>query len=198
MPSEAAGAIGTVLTLLLQDRALSTVDAESLPWDRPMLVLRSAHMERMQQFVDVVRAHAPTPPLHVMSHARDEGAIRTMAGTDIAFYPYPTPGRYSLDEVPPDTLDRLRSVGFGTLVWLDAGSAGEGLDGAEQILAAIDESRMASFRADGTFGRPEDWRLRRLASDAFYRLIEWYHCKVDPGFPDSPMLPGTAHTASDD
>lgn len=182
MPNETAGALSTVLALLLQDRALPTIDTESLAWDRPMFVLRSAHMERMQTFLDVVRTHAPAPPLHIMSHARDEQTIRAMAGNDITFYPYPTPGRYTLEQLPPGMLERLRSVGFGALVFLDAGNAAEGLEAAEQILAAIDEPRMAAFRADGTFGRAADWRLRRLSSAAFYRLIEWYHFKVDPDF----------------
>lgn len=180
MSADADGALNSVLTLLLQDRTLSALDAASLPWDRPVFVLRSAHMERMQQFLDVVRAHAPAAALHIMSHARDERALRAMAEREITFYPYPTPGRYSLDEIPSEMLERLRSVGFGTLVFLDPGQQGEGLDGAQDILAAIDEPRMASFRADGTFGRPSDWRQHRLASAAFYRLVAWYHDKLDP------------------
>ena len=77
-------------------------------------------------------------------------------------------------------LERLRSIGFGTLVFLDAGQEAEGLDAALDILAAIDEPRMACFRADGTFGRPADWRQRRLASAAYYGLVQWYHHKLDP------------------
>jgi hypothetical protein len=180
MATDVAAGLGTVLALLLQDRALATVDAGTLPWDRPMFVLRSAHMERMQQFLDVVRAHSAAPRLHVMSHARDEEVLRSMAGHDMTFYPYPTPGRYSLDIVPAEMLERLRAVGFGALIFLDAGQHGEGLDAAVEVLAAIDEPRMASFRSDGTFGRPDDWGVHRLASAAYYRLIEWYHAKLGP------------------
>jgi hypothetical protein len=182
-PSASIGAehaLNTVLVLLLQDRTLSTVEAASLPWDRPVFLLRSAHMERMQHCLDVVRSHAPAVDLHVMSHAHDAPALKAMWQGELSFYPYPTPGRYSLDGVPIEMLERLRSIGFGTLVALDAGQQAEGLDATLEILAAIDESRIACFRADATFGRPADWRQRRLASAAYYRLVEWYHQRLDP------------------
>lgn len=177
---DAVGTMRLMVTELLRDRAIHPIDAAALAWDQPMLLLRSAHMERLQQFLNVMRTRARGGALHVMSHARDEGAIRAMTGAGTVFHPYHTPGRYSLDKVPAATIEQLRSVGFGTLVLLDAGQDAEGLEGAEQLLTSIDASRVATFRADGTFGRPADWALRHLASEAFYRLNEWYLRKADP------------------
>lgn len=188
--SDVASALSTVLALLLQDRRLSQVDVDTLPWDRPIFVLRSAYMERLRSLLRIVLARTPVPPLHIMSHARDEGAIRAMANGALTYYPYPTPGPYRLEEMPSEMLDRLQSVGFGALVFLDAGNAGEGLDDVQRLLAAIGATQMVAYRADGTFAQAQDWRRHRLATAAFYRLIEWYHAKLDPGFPDGPVVPG--------
>ena len=35
----------------------------------------------------------------------------------------------------------------------------------------------------------------RLAETAFVRLMEWYHLRLDPGFPDGPVLRRTRRTA---
>jgi len=194
-PTEVATALRTVLNAILEDRAVPPVDNESVAWDKPMFVLRSAHMQRLAAFLSVVRSHRPTPPLHIMSHARDEAAIRAMVGGECTFYPYPAPGRYRLEDLPADTLQRLRSAQFGALVFLDAGNEGERLQEVERLVAAIGEAKMVSFRADGTFARPEIWRQYRLATAAFYPLIEWYHYRLDPGFPSGPVLPSEAIAA---
>jgi hypothetical protein len=168
-----AEALRTTLTLLAQSLPLSTVDAESLGWDRPMFVLRSASMERLQSFLRVARSHEPMPQLHIMSHVRDEAAVAAMVDSAFTFYPYPTPGPYHLGDIPSDTVDRLRSVGFSTLVFLDRGMTGEGLDDVKRVMVAIDEPRVVCYRADDTFARPADWRLH-LGADLSYRLLEQY------------------------
>jgi len=178
--------------MLLQDIHSDRVDPVTLPWDQPVFVLRSANMARMRAFLRQVAIHCVSPALHVMSHARDEDTIRAMTTGAFTFHPYPTPGPYTLDEVPASTLDRLRSTGFGTLVLLDPGPADDRLDDVVRLLAAIAESRTVSFDIEGTYARTANWRQRKRAHAAFLGLVEWYHLKLDPGFPDGAVLPGDA------
>lgn len=187
-PSHAARCLRLVLDRLVQDLPLMPVDPATLPWDRPILVLRSANMTRLRAFLDEIVIRCPTPALHVMSHARDEGAIRDMAPCDFTFHAYPTPGQYRLEDVPATMLDRLRTAGFGTVFCLDAGTWGDRLENVDRLLAAILEPGMVSFRGDGTYARAADWRQRRRAESAFLRLLAWYQLKLDPEFPDGLVL----------
>jgi hypothetical protein len=181
---------------LVQDLPLLPLDPATLPWDRPIFVLRSANMTRLRAFLDQLIVHCPTPVLHVMSHASDEDAIRAMAPCEFTFHAYPARGQYRLDAIPAAMLDGLRAAGFGTVLYLDAGTWGERLGEAERLLAAILESGMVSFHGDGTYARAVDWRRRRRAEAALLRLLEWYQFKMDPGFPDGPVLPaGRQHAA---
>jgi FkbM family methyltransferase len=82
-------------------------------------------------------------------------AIGALVGRDVTFHPYPTPGPYRLDRMPVDSLARLRSVGFGALVFLDQGNAGDELDEVQHLLAAIDDSRLIAYCGDGTIARSE-------------------------------------------
>src|SRR5579864_4390452 len=102
-PSEFAKGVRTVLSHLFEDMTISAVDVESLAWDRPIFILRSAHWDRLRAFLSVVLAHRPSPPLHIMSHAQDEAALSALVGGDFTFYPYPMPGRYRLEHIPPAT-----------------------------------------------------------------------------------------------
>jgi hypothetical protein len=194
--SNAAQSLRIVIDMLLQDMASEPVDPATLAWDQPILVLRSASMARMQAFLDRLVVHCPKPTLHIMSHARDEQAIRDMTPCEITYHAFPTPGPYRLLEVPSAMLERLRSTGFGTLFMLDQGLGGDLLEDVERLLAAIQPSWPVSFRGDDTFARTQDWSQRRLARLAFLRLIEWYHLKLDPGFPDGPVPPDGAMAAS--
>jgi FkbM family methyltransferase len=202
--SDVAQSLSTVLTLLLQERTLQEVDVEALSWDRPVLVVRSAHMGRFDAFLKTVLARRPMPSLHVLSHARDEQAIKAMTGAPLTFYAYPTPGAYRLEEIPPNMLAALKAVGFGTLVFLDAGQNDEGLDQVQRLLAAISDAGVVSYRAGGSFSdranggfaRAADWRRHHLAASAFQRLIEWYHHRLDPGFTDGPVVPEHPSTAA--
>jgi len=173
-----------VLDLLLQDFHLDQVDAAALPWDRPIFVLRSANMTRMQAFLRQVVKHTPAPTLHIMSHARDEDAIRAMRTCAFTFHPYPTPGPYRLDGVPAETLALLRATDFGTVFFLDPGPADDELDDVVGLLAAIAENRTVSFSIEGTFAGTANWRQRKRAHAAFLRLVEWYHRRLDPGGAD--------------
>ena len=137
----------------------------------------------LQQIV----AHCPSPRLHVLSHARDEEAIRDRAPCDFIFHSYPAPGRYRLDDLPPATLERLRSVRFGTLLYIDPGTSADLFGEVEALFAAIQDTVMVVEREDGTFGRTLDRRMRTRAEAAFLRLIEWYQLKLDSGFPDRPL-----------
>ena len=193
---DAARSLRSVLDMLLQDMAFQQVDPATLAWDEPIFVVRSANMERMRAFLHEVVAHNPAPVLHIMSHVRDESAIRALAPCDFTFHAYPTPGPYRLEDVPAATLERLQSVGIGNLFLLDSATSGDLLEEVERLLAAIAERRMVSFRSDGTYARTPDWRQRGLAKSAFFRLIEWYQLKVDPGSPEGPALPGDARAAS--
>ena len=186
--SPAALGLRVVLDLLLQDMALEPVDPAALPWHEPILVLRSADMERFRAVLRQIVTYCPAPRLHVLSHARDEQAIRDaiheIVQCDFTFHGYPTPGRYRLEEVPVAMLEQLRSVGFATLVYIDPGTSADLFGEAEAIFAGIqDTSIMVSVRADGTLGRAPDARLRRRAESAFLGLIEWYQRKVDPAPP---------------
>jgi hypothetical protein len=176
--SDAASGLRVVLDLLLQDMALEPVDAATLPWDQPILVLRSADMERFSAVLQQIVSHCPAPLLHVLSHARDEEAIRYRAPCDFTFHGYPTPGRYRLAEVPASMLDRLRSVRFGTLLYIDPGTSADLSGEVEALFAAIEDRRMVTVREDGTFARAVDSRLRRHAESAFLRVIEWYQQKL--------------------
>lgn len=196
LPSRAARSLRFVLDRLVQDLPLMPVDAATLPWDRPIFVLRSANMKRLKALLDEIIVHCPTPALHVMSHARDEDAIRDMAPCDFTFHAYTAPGGYRLEEVPAAMLDGLRAAGFGTVFCLDAGTWGDRLEDVERLLATILEPGMVSFRGDGTYARAADWRQRRRAESAFLRLLEWYQFKLDPGFPDGPVQAGDARAAS--
>jgi hypothetical protein len=193
-PSEAAQSLRTVFDMLLQDKALHPLDPATLPWQAPILVLRSAPIERLQAFFHELVAYCRAPILHVMSHARDEDAIRAVAPCDLMFHTYPGPGRYRLEDVPAEMLSGLRAVGFGTVFFLDAGTSGDLLVDVERLAAAIAENRTVSFRGNGTYAWTPDWRQRTLAEAAFLRLVEWYHFKLDPGFPDGPVRPADANT----
>jgi hypothetical protein len=187
-PSEAARSLRTVLDMLLQDRASTPVDPATLPWNEPILVVRSAPIDRLSALLDEVITRCPSPTLHVLSHARDEDAIRAVAPCGFTFHAYPTPGRYRLEGLGEETLERLRTIGFGTIFFLDTGMAGDLLGEVERLVAGIRDRHAVSFRADGTYARAADWQQRSLADAAFLRLIEWYHFKLDPGFADGQLL----------
>ena len=181
--SEAARGLRVAFDLLLQDMALEAVDPATLQWHEPILVLRSAPMDRLLALLDRILVRCPAPALHILSHARDEPTIRDRSPCAFTFHAYPTPGRYQLEHIPAPMLDRLRAVHFGTLFYIDPGSAdlfGE----VESIFGAIQDHGMISVRDDGTLGRAPDPRRRRLAESAFLRLIEWYQLKLDAKSPD--------------
>ena len=185
--SDAARGLRVVLDLLLQDMALEPVDLATLPWHEPILILRSADMERFRAALRQIVAHCPAPRLHVMSHAHDEATIRDMTPSDLTFHGYPAPGRYRLEEVPAAMLERLRSVGFRTLLYLDPGTSADLFGEVEVLFAAIQDDGMVVAREDGSFGRTSNARLRTRAEAAFLRLIEWYQLKLDSGLPDDPL-----------
>ena len=188
-PRDEARSLRSVLDLLLYDMAVDPIDPATVPWDRPILVLRSANMDRMRAFLEQLVARCPTPALHIMSHARDEETIRAMAPCAFTFHAYPTPGRYRLAEVPAPMLDRLRSTDFGVLFFLDSETSSAFAAEVERLLSAIVENRMVSVREDGTWARAFDWRLRRRAEPAFLRLVEWYQLKLDPNSHGGVVLP---------
>jgi hypothetical protein len=166
--------------LLRQDLGFARVDPATMPWSRPVLVLRSGNMERMRALFDDLARRPQIPALHVLSHAHDEDAIRAMAPRDITFHAYPTPGRYRLEEVPAAMLERLRSEEYGMLMFLDTGDADDVPTEVQRLLTAIAEDRMVCVRDDGTFAASPDWHHRRLTETAYLRLCEWYHRKLYP------------------
>ena len=189
--TDAARGLRVAFDLLLQDMALEPVDAATLPWNEPILVLRSAPLDRLLALLDQIVVHRPAPALHILSHARDEPTIRDRAPCPFTFHAYPTPGRYQLDQIPGPMLDQLRAVRFGTLFYIDPGSAD--LFGAvESIFEAIQDHGMISVRDDGTLGRTLNPRLRRQAESAFLRLIEWYRLKLDSQSPGGQQAPQDA------
>jgi hypothetical protein len=190
-PSEAAQGLRVVFDMLLQDLPLTPVDPAALRWDRPILVLRSADMKKMRAFLARLTVHCPSPDLHVISHGRDEDAIRAMAPCNLTFHAYPTSGRYTLEGVPAAMLAALRAVGFGTALFLDTGTATDLFDEVERLLTAIVDERPVSARDDGTFARAPERDLRKRAEAAFFSLVEWYQAKLDPGFPDGPAVSPT-------
>src|SRR3954466_5761556 len=74
--SDAARALQTVLDMLLQDMALEPVDPATVPWAEPVLVIRSAQMKQTDAFLRRVAQYGRPPAFHIISHARDEDAIR--------------------------------------------------------------------------------------------------------------------------
>ena len=178
--SESARSLRTTLDLLLLDMAPKAVSPATVRWDRPIFILRSANMGRMQALLDDIVTHCRTPRLHIMSHARDERTLREMAPCDFTFHAYPTPGRYRLEEIPAPALERLRAVEFKTLFFLDTGVFNDLFDEVERLLAAVAETGMISFDNDGRYTRPPHRRLHQHAESAFLRLIEWYHLKLEP------------------
>jgi len=177
---DTAQSLRTVLDLLLQDIPLQPVDPATLPWDQPIFILRSANMGRMRALIDEILVHTPTPLLHIMSHARDEKALRELVPCEFMFHAYPTPGRYRLEDVPSATLDRLRAVDFGILFFLDTGSFADLLDEVDRVLGAICPMGIISFGNDGTCGRLPERQVRKRAESAFFRLVEWYHGLLNP------------------
>jgi hypothetical protein len=170
----------TVLDMLLRDMTIEPVDPVTLPWDRPIFILRSARMERLRELVDQIVVHAPAPELHIMSHARDEQALGNLVPCDFTFHPYPTPGRYRLEEMPPAMLDRLRAVDFGILFCLDTGLSADLFDAVDRVLSAIRPAGGISFGVGGTYARLPEHHARKRAETAFFRLIEWCQGTVDP------------------
>jgi hypothetical protein len=169
-----------VLDMLLRDKTLGLVEADTLPWDQPILVIRSAPMGRMEAFFHQVASRASSPTVHVLSHARDEEALRSLAPFPIVFHAYGTPGPYRLEGVESVLLQRLREAGFAALFFLDAGTKGDRLDEVERLLAAIRPEPLVCFMGNGKFAKAPDAEQRRLAEAAFLRLIEWYHFRLDP------------------
>jgi hypothetical protein len=178
--SQSGKSLKIVLDMLLQDMTLNPVDPATLPWDRPIFILRSANMGRMRALIDQVIVRAVAPQLHIMSHARDEQALRELVPCHFTFHGYPTPGRYRLEEISPSTLDRLRAVDFGVLFCLDPGLSAELLDEVDRVLVAIGPTSGISFGSDGQYSRLPERRGRQRAECAFYGLIEWYQSTVDP------------------
>jgi hypothetical protein len=194
--SEAARGLRIVLDLLLQDMALEPVDPASLPWHEPVLVLRSADMERFRAVLRQIVGHCPAPMLHVLSHARDEETIRYRAPCGFAFHAYPTPGRYRLAEIPAPMLDRLRSTRFGTLIYIDPGTSADLFGEVEALFAGIQDHCMVVVREDGTFARASHPRRRRRAEAAFLGLIEWYQLKLESESPDGERRPRATRSAA--
>jgi hypothetical protein len=181
LDSAAAPSLRFVLNLLMQDIALEPIASETLPWQQPIFVLRSAPMERLRAFVDELVRHCPAPTLHVMSHARDAEAIHRLAPFDVTFHAYPTPGRYRLAEVPAAMLERLRAVDFAAVFFLDTDPHRDLFEEVERLLSAIAAPRMIGFLHNGTFGRAPDPRFRTLAEPALFRLVEWYQRRIEAG-----------------
>ena len=190
---DASSRVRDVLDLLLQDCSPQPVAAATLPWDRPMFVLRSAGMNRLQELLAEITRHAVAPALHVMSHARDAAAIERMAPCAITFHPYPAQGRYRLDGVPAAMLAHLRAVDFGSLLFLDTGPQPDFYDEVERLLSAIAIDRMIAFREDGTFAKAPVPSRRRHAEPAFLRLVEWYQRRAE----DSAAGDGGARETDD-
>ena len=182
-PTTTEQSLRVIFDLLLQDMALTAVDPATLPWQQPIFVVRSAHMERMQAFFEELAARNPTPILHVMSHARDEAALRAAAPFEFTFHPYTGEGPYRLERVTNETLERLRQVNFGQLFFLDAGTAGDRLLDVEQLVCAVGDARVVTFRGDGTLVTSANWHQRGRAMQAFLRLVEWYHVSLGPDGP---------------
>ena len=188
-PSEAARGLRVVFDNLLQDMALEPVDPAMLAWDTSILVLRSAPMPQLATLLDQILSHRRDPALHIMSHAHDEDAIREMAPCDFTFHAYPAPGRYRLDGVPDATLDQLRAVGFGMLLYMNPGTSAELFADIEELFRAIQEHSTVSVGTDGTFARVADIRLCKVAESAFLHVIEWYQLKLESKAPDAVPPP---------
>jgi hypothetical protein len=167
-----------VLDLLLQDIVLTPVDATSLPWDKPVFVVRTAPLDWMPGLFDEIQRHHAASRLHVMSHARDADAIRAMA-PGATFHPYTAEGRYRLEDVPLAMLHRFRQMDFGTLIFPDPGTSADLCDEIERLFTAIDLQRMVTYTRDGGFARARDWQRRARAHAAFLKLIEWYQSSVE-------------------
>jgi hypothetical protein len=167
--------------------ALEPLDPATVPWNQPILVLRSAPMDRLLALLDQIVAHSAAPALHIMSHAHDEPTIRDRAPCDFTFHAYPTPGRYRLEEIPAAMLDRLRSVGFGSLIYLDPGTSADLFGDVEALFAGVNDTHLIRVGKDGAFARVRDPRLRRQAESAFLRLIEWYQLKLESGLPGESL-----------
>lgn len=178
--SDGAQSLRTVLDLLLQDIPPKPVNPATLPWDRPIFILRSANMGRLRVLLDEILTHTATPQLHILSHARDEQTLREMAPCEFTFHAYPTPGRYRLEQIHPATLDRLRAVGFGILFFLDTGPFADLLDEVDRVLGAIRPIGIISFGNDGRCARLPERHIRKRAESAFFALIEWYHSTLEP------------------
>jgi hypothetical protein len=179
--NEQALGLRVVFDMLLRDKALGLVEPETLAWDQPFLVIRSAHMGRMEAFFHQVATRCTAPRLHVLSHARDEEALHTLAPFPFTFHAWTTPGAYRLENMPAPLLERLRAERFATLFFLDQGTNGDRLDEVERLLAAIKPEPIVCFMGNGKFAQAPDAEQRRLAETAFLRLIEWYQFRLDPG-----------------
>ena len=186
--TEPASSLRVVLDLLLQDMH-RPVDPVTLPWDRPIFVLRSANMGRMQALLDEIVLRCPAPALHIMSHARDEDALRQAAPCAFTFHAYPTAGRYRLEDVPAAVLDRVRAVPFGILFFLDTGPYDDLFNEVERLLGAISSIDITRFCNNGTYAGSSHRRLRQRAESAFLRLIEWYRFMPSPDVTDRPAPP---------
>jgi hypothetical protein len=167
-----AGVMRHLLARIANDLRPDPIDPASLDWDGPVLVLRSAHMGRMEALLNAL-PDAPQLRLHVMGHGRDEQVIRQMSRRPVQFHAYPREGPYRLEDLEAPALDALRSIGFLQLIYLDAGTHGAGLEGVCRLLEALDGRRLVSFRADGRFCRVVPAR-RDAARTALDRVLEWY------------------------
>ncbi|MEP7305688.1 MAG: hypothetical protein ABJA98_09235 [Acidobacteriota bacterium] len=187
--TEPAISLRAVLDLLLQDMH-KAVDPATLSWDRPIFVLRSANMGRLQALLEEIVLRCPAPALHVMSHARDEEALRQAAPCALTFHAYPTAGRYRLEDVPVAVLDRLRAVPFGILFYLDTGPYDDLFNEVERLLGAISSIDITRFCNDDTYAGSSHRRLRQRAEAAFLGLIEWYRPMPGTEASDRPMRQG--------
>jgi hypothetical protein len=176
---DGARSLRAVFDMLLHDKALQPVDPDTLPWDRPIFVIRSAHMGRMDHFFQQVAARSSRPDLHVLSHARDEDSLRTLAPFPFTFHAWPTPGPYRLENLPAPLLERLQAQRFARLFFLQ-NSAGDRLEEVERLLMAIQPGSPVCLLSSGAFAQAADARQRQLAEAAFLRLIEWYQFRLDP------------------
>jgi hypothetical protein len=170
-----------VFDLLLRDMAFDTViDPSKVAWDEPVFVLRSNMMGHLQALLRQISAYCPNPDLHIMSHVRDEAAIRSAASGHVTFYPYPTPGRYKLEEVPAVTLGRLRAIKFQKAIVLDGTTVSQGLDEVLRLAESIGAVEMLCYTGGGTLARPASWRRCRHASTALQSLADWCQFRADP------------------
>lgn len=158
---------------LLLDTVGEPCEVNTLESEFPILLVRSAHRDLFESFVERLHDDCPGQCLVVLSHARDEAYVDQVVRNPYEFLAYPVEGPYSLESLSK-AFPRLKNMELGGKVMLDASGVLSGLDHVIEMLdwvAGVDTHAWCDLGP--RLVRLSSVERRRRASEALLALSRW-------------------------